>query len=52
MEYHITTGYLSTEISKITNANEVFEALSRGYLKYSDILPSHMFQVAQHWLTY
>lgn len=32
------SGYLSAEISKITNANEVFEALSRGYSKYSDIL--------------
>lgn len=30
--------YLNAEISKITNANEVFEALSRGYSKYSDIL--------------
>lgn len=32
------SGYLSAEISKITNANEVFEALSKGYSKYSDIL--------------
>ncbi len=32
------SGYLSAEISKITNANEVFEALSRGYSKYSDLL--------------
>lgn len=32
------SGYLSAEISKTTNANEVFEALSRGYSKYSDIL--------------
>ncbi|HOO25794.1 MAG TPA: ATP-binding protein, partial [Clostridiales bacterium] len=32
------SGYLSAEISKITNANEVFEALSRGYSKYSDVL--------------
>lgn len=30
--------YLSAEISKIVNANEVFEALSRGFSKYSDIL--------------
>lgn len=30
--------YLKSEISKITNANEVFEALSKGYSKYSDIL--------------
>ena len=30
--------YLSAEISKIINANEVFEALARGYSRYSDIL--------------
>lgn len=30
--------YLNAEISKITNANEVFEALARGYSRYSDIL--------------
>lgn len=30
--------YLNAEISKITNANEVFESLSRGYTRYSDIL--------------
>ena len=30
--------YLSAEISKIVNANEVFEALSRGFSRYSDIL--------------
>ncbi len=30
--------YLNAEISKINNANEVFEALARGYSKYSDIL--------------
>ncbi|MCR5625420.1 MAG: ATP-binding protein [Lachnospiraceae bacterium] len=30
--------YLSAEISKIVNANEVFEALARGFTKYSDIL--------------
>ena len=30
--------YLSAKISKIINANEVFEALARGYSRYSDIL--------------
>ncbi|BAK48488.1 predicted ATPase of the AAA superfamily [Clostridium sp. SY8519] len=30
--------YLSSEISKITNANEVFETLAKGYSRYSDIL--------------
>lgn len=30
--------YLNSEISKITNANEVFMALAKGYTKYSDIL--------------
>ena len=30
--------YLKSEISKIVNANEVFEALSKGFCKYSDIL--------------
>ncbi len=30
--------YLNAEISKIVNANEVFEALAKGYSKYSDIL--------------
>lgn len=30
--------YLSSEISKIVNANEVFEALSQGNTKYKDIL--------------
>lgn len=30
--------YLNAEISKIINANEVFDALSRGYSRYSDIL--------------
>ena len=29
--------YIRSEISKITNANEVFEALSRGFYRYSDI---------------
>lgn len=32
------SGYLSAEISKIINANEVFEALARGFSRYSDIL--------------
>lgn len=32
------TMYLGAEISKIVNANEVFDALSRGFSKYSDIL--------------
>lgn len=30
--------YLNAELSKIVNANEVFEALSRGFSKSSDIL--------------
>ena len=30
--------YLNAELSKIVNANEVFEALSRGFSRYSDIL--------------
>lgn len=30
--------YLNTELSKITNANEVFEALTRGFSRFSDIL--------------
>ncbi len=30
--------YLNAEISKIVNANEVFEALAKGFTKYSDIL--------------
>ncbi len=30
--------YLKSEISKITNANEVFEALAKGYSRYSDLL--------------
>lgn len=30
--------YLKSEIAKIINANEVFDALSRGFSKYSDIL--------------
>ena len=30
--------YLKSEISKIANANEVFEALSKGFSKYNDLL--------------
>ena len=30
--------YLNAEISKIVNANEVFEALARGFSKFSDVL--------------
>lgn len=30
--------YLNAEISKIVNVNEVFEALARGFSRYSDIL--------------
>lgn len=30
--------YLKGELSKIVNANEAFEALAKGYSKYSDIL--------------
>ena len=30
--------FLKSEISKITNANEVFEAMAKGYSKYNDIL--------------
>jgi len=30
--------YLGAEIAKMTNANEVFSAMARGYSKYSDIL--------------
>ena len=30
--------YLNAEISKIVNANEVFEALARGFTRFSDIL--------------
>ncbi len=29
---------LKSELAKVTNANEVFEALSRGFRKYNDIL--------------
>ena len=30
--------YLSSEISRITNANEVFETLAKGFSRYKDIL--------------
>lgn len=30
--------YLNSEISKITNVNEVFEALAKGFSRYKDIL--------------
>lgn len=30
--------YLNSEISKITNANEVFEALEKGFSRYKDLL--------------
>ncbi|MGN1343149.1 MAG: ATP-binding protein [Traorella sp.] len=30
--------YLKSEIAKIANANEVFDAMAKGYSKYSDIL--------------
>ena len=30
--------YLNSEISKITNANEVFEVLAKGFSRYKDIL--------------
>lgn len=30
--------YLNSEISKIANANEVFQALAKGYSKFSDTL--------------
>ena len=30
--------YLKSEISKIANANEVFEALAKGFSRYSDLL--------------
>ena len=30
--------YLNSETSKITNANEVFEALAKGFSRYKDIL--------------
>lgn len=30
--------YIASEISKMTNANEVFGALAKGYSKYRDLL--------------
>ena len=38
--------YLKSEISKINNANEVFEALARGFSKYSDLLS---FPAVRRW---
>ncbi len=32
--------YLNSEISKITNANEVFEALAKGFSKYKEMAPN------------
>ncbi len=32
------SAYLYTELSKINNANEVFEALTRGFSRFNDIL--------------
>ena len=32
--------YLNSEISKITNANEVFEALAKGFSKYKGMVPN------------
>lgn len=32
--------YLNSEISKITNANEVFEALAKGFSKYKEMVPN------------
>ena len=32
--------YLNSEISKITNANEVFEALAKGFSKYKEMEPN------------
>lgn len=37
LENEVVT-YLRSEISKMNNANEIFEAMARGYSKYSDIL--------------
>lgn len=37
LENEVVT-YLKSEISKMNNANEIFEAMARGYTKYSDIL--------------
>ena len=35
---HEISAYLRSEISKMTNANEEFEALAKGYGRYHDIL--------------
>ena len=35
---HEVLSYLSSELSKLENANEIFEAMARGFSKYSDIL--------------
>ena len=32
--------YLNSEISKITNANEVFEALAKCFSKYKEMVPN------------
>lgn len=32
--------YLNSEISKITNANEVFEALAKDFSKYKEMAPN------------
>ena len=37
LENEVST-YLNSEISKIVNANEVFEAIAKGFSKFSDIL--------------
>ena len=37
LENEVST-YLNSKISKIVNANEVFEALAKGFSKFSDIL--------------
>lgn len=43
--------YLSSEISKITNANEVFEALAKGFPDTRTFLISHMFRaVLRLWM--
>lgn len=43
--------YLKSEISKIINANEVFDALARGFSKYSDILSqSHVSSGRLWWM--
>lgn len=39
--------YLKSEISKMANAYEVFEALAKGYVRFSDIL-SQSFELNLH----